>query len=61
MKVLKDIITLEADDVDEDGTPESTAPKDARDIQHRLLCIVTAFELLSGQGELADSFVDDVV
>jgi nucleolar complex protein 3 len=50
MKVLKDLISREAEDIEEDGTAP-TMPKDSRDIQYRLLCIVTAFELLSGQGE----------
>ena len=45
LKVLKGLISLEED---ESGEDES---KDAREIQHRLLCIVTAFELLSGQGK----------
>lgn len=40
MKVLKELISRESEDLDED----------ARDIEHRLQCIVTAFELLSGQG-----------
>lgn len=51
MKVLKELISHETDDGDgiNDGSvPESS--KDAREVQHRLLCIVTAFELLSGQG-----------
>jgi len=49
MKVLKDLISCELDNIDDDST--TAIPKDARDIQHRLLCIVTAFELLSGQGQ----------
>lgn len=48
MKVLKELITR--DSVAADG--EDTGQVDARNIQHRLLCIVTAFELLSGQGEI---------
>ncbi len=34
--------TADADDIEQDS--------DAREIHHRLHCIVTAFELLSGQG-----------
>jgi nucleolar complex protein 3 len=51
MKVLKELISRESEEVEDDDGTAPTTPKDARDIQHRLLCIVTAFELLSGQGE----------
>ncbi|KAF8654101.1 hypothetical protein AX16_003634 [Volvariella volvacea WC 439] len=47
MNVLKNLIEMYAMD---ETVPEDS-PQMTRDIQHRLLCIVTAFELLSGQGE----------
>jgi nucleolar complex protein 3 len=49
--VLKDLISREPEDasnVTDWKIPDSSV--DTRDVQHRLLCIVTAFELLSGQG-----------
>jgi nucleolar complex protein 3 len=46
MKVLKSLVARDAEDIQGD-------PKVGRDVQHRLLCIVTAFELLSGQGLVA--------
>ncbi|KIM87032.1 hypothetical protein PILCRDRAFT_815467 [Piloderma croceum F 1598] len=58
MKVLKDLISREAEDIEEDGTAP-TMPRDSRDIQYRLLCIVTAFELLSGQGEALNIDLSD--
>lgn len=54
MKVLKDLISREAEDIEEEDGTALTRPKDSRDIQYRLLCIVTAFELLSGQGVYID-------
>jgi nucleolar complex protein 3 len=54
MKVLKELISREPDDVEDDDGTISTKPKDTKDIQYQLLCIVTAFELLSGQGEFID-------
>lgn len=51
MKVLKELISRESEESEDGYDAALTIPKDARDIQHRLLCIVTAFELLSGQGE----------
>lgn len=53
MKVLKGLILLEtSDDVidEEDDVMMAESLSDEKIIQHRLLCIVTAFELLSGQG-----------
>lgn len=47
MKVLKELISREATGMEEEGA----AVSDVNDVQHRLLCIVTAFELLSGQGK----------
>lgn len=54
MKVLKVLISRESEDAEDDDGTAPTMPKDSSDIQHRLLCIVTAFELLSGQGEYID-------
>lgn len=51
MKVLKELVSRESEDLQDDDGTVQLAPKDARDTQHRLLCIVTAFELLSGQGK----------
>lgn len=53
MKVLKELISRELEDFQADDGTMST-PKDTRDIECRLLCIVTAFELLSGQGMFID-------
>ncbi|KAL6300168.1 nucleolar complex-associated protein-domain-containing protein [Sparassis latifolia] len=50
MQVLKDIIARASESEgadDDDGRPDSTGTKHAQD---QLQCIVTAFELLSGQG-----------
>lgn len=49
MQVLKHLIMRESDVIDSDAK-ESRSLDQNTDIQHRLLCIVTAFELLSGQG-----------
>lgn len=46
MKVLKDLMLRESIK-SEDSDPSSF---DSQDIQHQLLCVSTAFELLSGQG-----------
>jgi hypothetical protein len=48
MKVLKVLVSRDADDIEDDD--RTAMPKDAGDIQLQLLCIVTAFELLAGQG-----------
>lgn len=50
MQVLKRLIMQESDEIDSDAR-ESRSVEQSEDIQHRLLCIVTAFELLSGQGQ----------
>lgn len=55
MQVLKELTSRESAQSDEPG-PFSTGAEvstSAQGVQHQLLCIVTAFELLSGQGELA--------
>lgn len=62
MTVLKELVSRESNDVEEEeeaGTISTS--KDARDIQHRLLCIVTAFELLSGQGEALNIDLSDFI
>lgn len=50
MQVLKGLIMRESDEVDSDAGELHSLGHNT-DIQHRLLCIVTAFELLSGQGQ----------
>ena len=55
LQVLKTLMTRDADGdlVDGDTNAPAPGPHDASNIatvQHQLLCIVTAFELLSGQG-----------
>ncbi|KAG6890726.1 hypothetical protein C0995_005099 [Termitomyces sp. Mi166 len=47
LAVLKESISRESDDDDDTADPTVTS---ANNIRHRLSCIVTAFELLSGQG-----------
>ncbi|RDB21336.1 Nucleolar complex protein 3 [Hypsizygus marmoreus] len=61
MKVLKELISRESNEDDDvtGGTNESST--EARDVRHRLLCIVTAFELLSGQGEALNIDLSDFV
>ena len=53
MKVLKELIARESPDADEDGVVMSQAHAATRgnEMRLRLQCIVTAFELLSGQGK----------
>ncbi|KAG1827333.1 nucleolar complex-associated protein-domain-containing protein [Suillus subaureus] len=61
MQVLKDLILREAL---EENPSDDSEPFDidaTTDIQHRLLCIVTAFELLSGQGEALNIDLTDFV
>lgn len=51
--LLQVLRTLMAGDASKDDSAEAedvVLDSDARDIHHRLHCIVTAFELLSGQG-----------
>lgn len=50
MQVLRNLITRDSDGEDDFDSPDSHSSDYALDVQHRLLCIVTAFELLSGQG-----------
>ncbi|KAG1772641.1 nucleolar complex-associated protein-domain-containing protein [Suillus occidentalis] len=59
MQVLKDLILR---DVEGNPSDDSEFGADATtDIRHRLLCIVTAFELLSGQGEALNIDLTDFV
>ncbi|KAF8447996.1 nucleolar complex-associated protein-domain-containing protein [Boletus edulis BED1] len=60
MQVLKSLMTRESDEMDSD-TRGSRSLNQNTDIQHRLLCIVTAFELLSGQGEALNIDPSDFV
>ncbi|TFK76480.1 NOC3p-domain-containing protein [Pluteus cervinus] len=59
MDVLKSLVEMHSRSIDE------TVPEDSsviiRDIRHRLLCITTAFELLSGQGEALNIELSDFV
>jgi nucleolar complex protein 3 len=48
MEVLKRLISPELEEAD--AVDETSGPDDSRDIRQHLLCIATAFELLSGQG-----------
>jgi nucleolar complex protein 3 len=53
MQVLKDLISYESEDGENSPShldPERSKVKHAGQAQHQLLCIITAFELLSGQG-----------
>ncbi|KAG0707802.1 nucleolar complex-associated protein-domain-containing protein [Suillus ampliporus] len=61
MQVLKDLITREAPGQDPTDNSERFGVDATTDIQHRLLCIVTAFELLSGQGESLNIDLTDFV
>ncbi|KAI0082699.1 nucleolar complex-associated protein 3 [Panus rudis PR-1116 ss-1] len=60
MKVLRELMhrTSDAPHGEDSSAP---APTDTREVQHQLLCIVTAFELLSGQGEALDIDLTDFV
>ncbi|KAJ8594323.1 nucleolar complex-associated protein 3 [Rhizopogon salebrosus TDB-379] len=61
MQVLKDLILREAPKQDASDNPEPFGIDATTDIQYRLLCIVTAFELLSGQGEALNIDLTDFV
>ena len=53
MQVLKELMTRDTPSPDDDSAQPAGAEilPHVRRVQHQLLCIVTAFELLSGQGE----------
>ncbi|KAG5654528.1 hypothetical protein H0H81_001169 [Sphagnurus paluster] len=57
MKVLKELISRESGDEDN----ETEMVNSADDVRHRLLCIVTAFELLTGQGEALNIDLSDFI
>ncbi|KAG6332574.1 hypothetical protein ID866_6516 [Astraeus odoratus] len=65
MQVLRNLITRDYSDEDEhEDDTDTLDPRSSdyvTDIQHRLLCIVTAFELLSGQGEALNIDLSDFV
>ena len=53
MQVLKELMTRDASLPSEDNGAEpfgADVLPHVRQVQHQLLCVVTAFELLSGQG-----------
>ncbi|PCH38232.1 nucleolar complex-associated protein 3 [Wolfiporia cocos MD-104 SS10] len=60
MQVLKAIMSREPD-VKEGAQHTDQDASDPSSAQHQLLCIVTAFELLSGQGEALDIDLTDFV
>ncbi|KIK08663.1 hypothetical protein K443DRAFT_672195 [Laccaria amethystina LaAM-08-1] len=62
LKVLKDLIALESDQF-EDSDNEAAQPTSGGldGVHHRLLCIVAAFELLSGQGEALNIDLSDFI
>lgn len=51
MRVLKDLVSLEDVEDMSDAEEAMELTKDMKYARHRLQCIATAFELLSGQGE----------
>ena len=50
MLVLKELTSREASQGADDDVADWEHQSHIQDVQHQLLCIVTAFELLSGQG-----------
>ncbi|KAG2132483.1 nucleolar complex-associated protein-domain-containing protein [Suillus bovinus] len=61
MQVLKDLILRDAPEEGPSDDSESFGADTTSDVQHRLLCIVTAFELLSGQGEALNIDLTDFI
>ncbi|KAF8894583.1 nucleolar complex-associated protein 3 [Infundibulicybe gibba] len=59
MKVLKELIQGDSQ-IDEDDAI-SDLSRDTQTVYHHLLCIVTAFELLSGQGEALNVDLNDFI
>ncbi|KAJ6496645.1 nucleolar complex-associated protein-domain-containing protein [Mycena vitilis] len=57
LKVLKELIARESEDEDEEEDEVDVS----KDVQQRLQCIVTAFELLSGQGEALNIDLSDFI
>ncbi|TFK29907.1 nucleolar complex-associated protein 3 [Coprinopsis marcescibilis] len=60
LKVLKDLMVLDSTD-SEPSEAASGSLGDEKRICHRLLCISTAFELLSGQGEALNIDLSDFI
>ncbi|THH32116.1 hypothetical protein EUX98_g2063 [Antrodiella citrinella] len=63
MKVLKGLMlreSIKAADDDSESTPV-LAMSDPKDIRHQLLCVTTAFELLTGQGEALEIDLTDFI
>ncbi|KAK7693590.1 hypothetical protein QCA50_003159 [Cerrena zonata] len=60
LKVLKELMHRKSETEDE-FTSTGSEPAEIQEIQHQLLCIVTAFELLSGQGEALDIDLSDFI
>jgi hypothetical protein len=55
MNVIKGLISTGSSGDDDDIAAKDVTTV-ARDVRHRLQCVVTAFELLSGQGTLSFVF-----
>ena len=55
MQVLKELMTRDTDSLHDEGarSPGADVLPHVKQVQHQLLCLVTAFELLSGQGASA--------
>ncbi|TCD69731.1 hypothetical protein EIP91_006498 [Steccherinum ochraceum] len=58
MKVLKDLMLRESIKTDDSDTGPLS---DAKIVQHQLLCVTTAFELLTGQGEALEIDLTDFI
>ncbi|KAJ7046747.1 nucleolar complex-associated protein-domain-containing protein [Mycena alexandri] len=58
LKVLKELVAREGEEEEEEEEEEVNASKD---VEQRLQCIVTAFELLSGQGEALNIDLSDFI
>ncbi|KAI5986030.1 nucleolar complex-associated protein-domain-containing protein [Pisolithus orientalis] len=61
MQVLRGLIVRESTGEGDSESPDWDTADNAADILNRLLCIVTAFELLSGQGEALNIDLSDFV
>ncbi|KAI6037515.1 nucleolar complex-associated protein-domain-containing protein [Pisolithus marmoratus] len=61
MQVLRGLIIREAADEDDSESLDWDTSDNVADILNRLLCIVTAFELLSGQGEALNIDLNDII
>ncbi|KIP09121.1 hypothetical protein PHLGIDRAFT_116684 [Phlebiopsis gigantea 11061_1 CR5-6] len=64
MQVLKELMTRDPSASSTDGDAQPSGADrllHVRQVQHQLLCIVTAFELLSGQGEALEIDLGDFI